>query len=149
MSKRALCRVAAVVAVTALAFTVSPVSASVAGTQAPRDGKKALRILRADVMKIARDYSHKRYRSVCADLTKRQRERLGGTAQCMLKIAVINALLPIRKFTITGTRLGKRRINATVTLYINGNKRHRIRAVAKWEGGAYRLDRQSGWKPRL
>ena len=67
----------------------------------------------------------------------------------MLRLALIHLLVPIKKFTITATKLGRGRTRASVSLYINGNKRHRIHAMAKWEGGAYRLDHQSGWKPQL
>ncbi len=115
MVKRALLLVAAVAAVAAvLAFTVSPISPQTAwaaltaaaikegpNTPAPHSGKKALRILHADVMKLAHDYAHKRYRAVCSDLTKKERNHLGGTSKCMLAIAVLNAFVPIKKFTIT------------------------------------------------
>lgn len=162
MVKRALCGVAAAVAVaTVLAFTVSPISPQVAwaaltaapikekpNTPAPRGGK-ALKILHADVMKIANDYRHKRYRAVCADLTRKERKHLGGTSQCMLKIALVNAFMPIKKFTITTAKLGRRARWAAVSLYVNGNKKHVVRAIAKWEGGQYRLDHETGWHPGL
>ena len=119
-----------------------------ARSAAPRNGKAALKILRADVMKIARDYSHTRYRAVCSDLTKSERTHLGGMTTCTYTIALIHLLVPIKKFTITAARLSRARLQASVSLYINGNKRHRIHAVAKWEGGAYRLDHQSGWMPK-
>jgi len=141
MSKRALCLVAAVVAVgVALA---SP--GLTANTRVPRNGKAARKILRADIAKIAHAYSHKRYRAVCSDLTKRERKHLGGMSSCTHKIALINAVVPIEKFTITGTRLAQRRMQATVSLYVNGDKKHLVHAVAQWEGGAYRLDHESGW----
>ena len=148
MSKRALCGFAAVLTVaTALAFTVSP-AFSAKAPPAPHNAKRALRILHANVTKIARDYRHKRYRAVCADLTARERNHLGGTSSCVHKIAVINAAMPIRKFTITATKFTRHGRQAAVSLYLNGNKKHRIHAVTKWEGGAYRLDSQSGWKPK-
>jgi hypothetical protein len=163
MLKRALCLVVAAVAVaTVLAFTVSPISPSVAwaaltakeiverpNSPAPHSGRKALKILRADVMKIAHDYSHKRYRAVCADLTKKERRHLGGTSQCMLKIALINAFVLIKKFTITAAKLSNRDWQGAVSVFVNGNKKHHFHAVVKWEGGAYRLDHQSGWHPKL
>ena len=58
-------------------------------------------------MKIAHDYSHKRYRAVCSDLTRKERKHLGGTSKCMLEIAVLNAFVPIKKFTITAAKLAK------------------------------------------
>src|SRR3954451_17203800 len=98
MLRRALIGFATVIAVAGvLSFTVSPISPQTAwaaltapaikegrNTPAPRNGSKALKILRADVKKLAADYKHKRYRAVCADLTKRQRKHLGGTSKCML-----------------------------------------------------------------
>ena len=163
MLTRALATLAAVVGVASvLAFTVSPISPQTAfaaltaaaikegkSTPAPRSAKKALKILHADVQKIAHDYSHKRYRAVCSDLTAKERKHLGGTSQCMLKIAVINAFVPIKKFTTIAARLRKRDTQAAVSVYVNGNKKHLIHAVVKWEGGRYRLDHQSGWHPKL
>lgn len=140
----------AVVVAAVLACTVSPIVAQAApNTPAPRSGKKALKILRADVMKIVHDYAHKRYRAVCSDLTKKERRHLGGTSQCMLKIALLNAFVPIKKFTIVAVKLGKSDMQAAVSVYVNGNKKHVVHAVVKWEGGAYRLDHQSGWHPTL
>jgi hypothetical protein len=163
MRKRALLLVAAVMAVVAvLAFTVSPISPQTAwaaltakpikegpNTPAPRNGTKALKILRADVMKLAHDYKHKRYRAVCSDLTKKERQHLGGTSKCMLAIAVLNAFMPIKKFTITAAKLTNANAQGTVTVYVNGNKKHVVHADVKWEGGQYRLDHESGWHPKL
>jgi hypothetical protein len=163
MVKRALLLVAAVTVVAAvLAFTVSPISPQTAwaaltaasikegpNTPAPRSGAKALRILRADVVRIARDYAHKRYRAVCSDLTKRERTHLGGTSRCMLEIALLNAFVPIKKFTLTGAKLANRNARGTVSVYVNGNRKHIVHAVVRWEGGAYRLDHESGWHPKL
>jgi hypothetical protein len=162
MVKRALCGVAAALAVaTVLAFTVSPISPQVAWaalTAAPIKEKpntpappsaKALKILHADVMKIASDYRHKRYRAVCADLTKKERKHLGGTSQCMMKIALVNAFVPIKKFTIVSAKIGRGARQAAVAVYVNGNRKHVVHAVVKWEGGRYRLDRESGWHPTI
>ncbi len=163
MRKRALLLVAAVAAVAAvLAFTVSPISPQTAwaaltaapikegpNTPAPRNSTKALTILRTDVMKIAHDYKHKRFRAVCSDLTKKERKHLGGTSKCMLAVAVLNAFVPIKKFTITTATLTKGNAQGKVSLYVNGIKKHVVHAVVKWEGGAYRLDHQSGWHPKI
>jgi hypothetical protein len=163
MLKRALSVVGATVVVaTVLAVTVSPISPQAAWaaltaapikeakpTPAPRSGKKALKILRADVMKLAHDYAHKRYRSVCADLTAKERKRLGGTSNCMLAIALVNHYVPVKKFTITAAKVAKGNTQGTVSLYVNGVKKHLVHAVVKWEGGRYRLDSQSGWHPKL
>lgn len=163
MLKRALCGGAAVISIaTVFAFTVSPISPTVAwaaisaapikekpNTPPPRNGKKALKILRISVMTIASDYAHKRYRSVCADLTKKERKHLGGTTRCMLKVALINAFVPIKKFTIVATKLNKSNAWAAVSLFVNGNRKHLVRAVVKWEGGSYRLDHQTGWHPKI
>ena len=163
MAKRVLLLVAAVTTVAAvLAFTVSPISPQTAwaaltaaqiregrNTPAPRSRTKALRILHTDVMKIAYEYKHKQYRAVCADLSKKERKHLGGTSQCMLVISVLNAFVPIKKFTITTAKLAKNHAHGAVSVYINGNKKHVVHAVVKWEGGRYRLDHQSGWHPSL
>jgi hypothetical protein len=163
MGKRALLVVAAVTAVAAvLAFTVSPISPQTAwaaltakpikegpNTPAPRSETKALKVLRVDMMKIASDYSHKRYRAVCSDLTKKERKHLGGTSQCMLKLALINAFVPIKKFTIAAAKLSRSDMQASVWIYVNGIKKHLVHAIVKWEGGAYRLDHQSGWHPKI
>jgi hypothetical protein len=163
MMTRAFLVVAAVATVAAvLAFTVSPISPQTAwaaitaatikegpNAPAPHSGKKALKILHADVMKLARDYSHNRFRAVCSDLTRKERNHLGGTSKCMLAIAVLNAFVPIRKFTITVAKLAKGHAQGTVSLYVNGNRKHLVHAVVKWEGGRYRLDHQSGWHPAL
>jgi hypothetical protein len=151
MRKRALL-VAAVIAVAGvLVGTVSPISLQTAWAAhtaaAPRNGKKALEILRADVARIASDYSHKRNRAVCSDMTQRELKHLGGTSNCKLTIAVLHLFLPIRKFTITSAKLAPGHLQGTVSLYLNGNKKHLVHAVAKWEGGEYRLDSESGWHP--
>jgi hypothetical protein len=101
------------------------------------------------VMKIARDYKLKRYRAVCADLTKKERAHLGGTSKCMLGVALLNAFVPIKKFTITTMKLAKNDASALVSLYVNGVKKHLVHAFVKWEGGSYRLDHQSGWHPKI
>ena len=163
MVKRALLVVAAAfVLATVLAFTVSPISPAVAwaaltaapikegpNTPAPRNSTKALKILEANVMKIASDYRHKRYRAVCADLTKKERKHFGGTSQCMMKIAVLNAFVPIKRFTIQSAKIGKSKLQAVVNIVVNGNKKHVIHAVVKWEGGKYRLSTMSGWHPKI
>jgi hypothetical protein len=161
MVKRAILVLAAVIAVAGvLAFTVSPISPTVAwaaltaaqikegpNKPAPHSAKQALTILKADVTKIASDYSHKRFRSVCADLTKNERKQLGGTSKCMLKMAVLQAFMPVKKITIAKAKLTKRNARATVDVYLDGIKKHLVHAFVKWEGGAYRLDHQSGWHP--
>jgi hypothetical protein len=163
MMKRALTVVATVMSVAAvLAFTVSPISPQSAwaaltaaqitegrNTPAPHSGRKALEILHTDVMKLARDYKHKQYRAVCSDLTRKERAHLGGTSQCMLVISVLNAFVPIKKFTITATKLARNHKHGAVSLYVNGIKKHVVHAAVKWEGGQYRLDHQSGWHPKL
>ena len=150
MVKRALCGVAVVVTLaTGLAFAVSPTAASAAHTAAPRNERKALKILRADVVKLASDYSHRRYRAVCSDLTRRERKHLGGTSQCTFTIAVLNAFVSIKKFKLVAAKLARGDRQVSVSICVNGNKKHLVHAVAKWQGGAYRLDRESGWHPPL
>jgi hypothetical protein len=136
--KRVLCLVAV------LTVAVSSV-AGAATAPVPANAKAARKILRADVTKLARDYAHKHYRAVCSDLTKRERKHLGGMSGCTRTISFINAFESIKKFTITGAKIAKNRARATVSLYVNGNKSHIVHAFTKWEGGAYRLDHESGW----
>ncbi|MDX6481413.1 MAG: hypothetical protein QOG85_1923 [Gaiellaceae bacterium] len=159
MSKLALCGLAAVIALaSSFALTGSPSVARAAvaaqsvaaapNTPPPRNRRTARRILRADVVRLAHDYTNTRYRSICAtDMTTRELRSLGGTSNCILKVGLINSLVPVRSFTITEMKLGRLHRWGTVTLYLNGNKLHRIHALAKWEGRAYRLDHESGWKP--
>ena len=152
MRKRALLVVAAATIVAGiLTFTVSPIAAGSIkegpNTPAPRSGTKALTILRADVMKLASDYSHKHNRAVCSDLTKRELKHLGGTSQCKLTIAVLHLFLPVKKLTIASARLAKSHLQGTVSVYLNGNKKHLVHTVVMWEGGQYRLDSESGWHP--
>lgn len=161
MLKRALCLVAAVIAIaTVLAYTVSPISPSVAwaaltakpivegkSTPAPRSTAKALKILHVDVLKLASDYAHHHWRAVCADLTKKMLKKLGGTTRCMLEVALINSFLPIKKFTITAAKLKRGDAGAAVSIFVNGKRKHVLHAVVKWEGGRYRLDHESGWSP--
>ncbi|HEY0614806.1 MAG TPA: hypothetical protein VGC96_09210 [Candidatus Elarobacter sp.] len=163
MLKRALSILVATLAVaTVLAFTVSPISPSTAwaaltakeikespNKAAPKTTTKAVKVLRANVMKLASDYAHHRYRAICADLTAKQRQHLGGTTKCMLAVALVNAFVPIKKFTITSATVAKSRLSGAVSLYVNGNKKHALKALVKWEGGRYRLDSQSGWHPKL
>lgn len=161
--KRALLVLAAIIAISGvLAFTVSPISPTVAwaaltaaqikegpNKPAPHSQAKALKIIRGNVAKIAHDYSHKRYRAVCADLTKKERKHLGGTSKCMLKMAVLYAFMPVKKFTIAKVKLTKKRAQGKVDVYVDGNKKHLVHAFVKWEGGAYRLDHESGWHPTI
>ena len=164
MWKRALLVLAAVIAVAGvLAFTVSPSPRASPGPPSPRRRSKgraehsrpaqpsegAQDPPNHEVTKIARDYSHKHFRAVCADLTKKERKHLGGTSQCMLKMAVLNAFMPVKKFTIAKAKLTKRRAQGTVDVYVNGIKKHLVHAGVKWEGGAYRLDHESGWHPSI
>jgi hypothetical protein len=163
MVKRAICVLVATFSIASvLAFTVSPISPSVAwaaltaqeikekpNTPAPRSAKRAIKILRHNVKKLASDYAHHRYRAICSDLTAKERKHLGGTKKCMLKVALINSFVPIKKFTITSAKLGKSRLAGAVSLFVNGNKKHLMKALVKWEGGQYRLDHASGWHPKL
>jgi hypothetical protein len=161
MVKRTILVVGAVTSVAAvLSFTVSPISPQTAwaaltaapikegrNTPAPHTGMRARKTLRADVMKLASDYAHKRYRAVCSDMTNKERKHLGGTSQCMMKVAALNAFMPIKTFTITAAKLAKTNMRAAISVYVNGNKKHVIHALVKWEGGQYRLDHESGWHP--
>jgi hypothetical protein len=86
---------------------------------------------------------------VCADLTKKERKQLGGTKQCMLKMAVLQAFMPVKKITIAKAKLTKRNGQGMVDVYVNGKKTQLVHAFVKWEGGAYRLDHESGWHPSI
>jgi len=149
------------VAVAALAFglavTVSPISPAAAlddltakaikegpTGRAPRSAARARVVLAADVRKLARDFAHKRYRSVCSDLTARERQKLGGTKGCMLRVEVLNSFASIKRFTLVKATINRTRTRATITVRINGSSKHILKGVFRWEGRKYRLDHQTG-----
>jgi hypothetical protein len=144
--------VLAVVAV--IAGSISPISprAAVAiltaqqikeghAVAAPRTAAKASRLVIADGKKLAGDFAHKRYRAVCADLTAKARRHLGGTSGCMLKVALLNSLSPIKRFTIVKAEINRRHTQASVVVRINGSRK---RAVFLWEARKYHLDHYVG-----
>ena len=100
-----------------------------------------MKLVRADVRKLAGNYEHKRYRAVCSDLTARERRQLGGTTKCMLKVTLLNSLSPIKRFTIAKVGVNRSHRQATVVVRINGSRK---RAVFLWEAGKYRLDHYVG-----
>jgi hypothetical protein len=130
------------------ALTARPIKEGRSGP-APHRAAKAMKLVRADVRKLAGNYEHKRYRAVCSDLTARERRQLGGTTKCMLKVTLLNSLAPIKRFTIVKAKLDRRHRQATVVLIVNGNGKRTLRAVFRWEAGLYRLDHQIGSLPSL
>lgn len=152
--KRLACLLAATVAVAVFAGAISPISPTQAlailtaqaikegrAVPAPRTAAKASRLLIADGRKLAGAFAHKRYRAVCSDLTAKERHRLGGTSRCMLKMALLNSLSPIKRFRIVRAGIKRHHTQATVVVRINGR---RNRAVFLWEAGKYRLDHYIG-----
>ena len=130
------------------ALTAQPITEGRTGP-APRRAAKAMKLVRADVRKLAGNYEHKRYRGVCSDLTARERRHLGGTSKCMLQVTLLNSLAPIKRFTIVKAKLDRRHRQATVALIVNGNAKRVLHAVFRWEAGLYRLDHQIGSLPSL
>jgi hypothetical protein len=140
-----------------LAAAVSPISPAAAladltaqsikegpTVRAPRSAPRARKILVKDVKKLAGDFAHKRYRSVCSDLTAQQRRKLGGTKACMLKVELLNSSASIKSFTVVKAKINKRRTRATISARINGSSKRVLKGTFKWEGRKYRLDRESG-----
>ena len=74
--------------------------------------------------KLAGAFAHKRYRSVCSDLTAKQRRKLGGTKSCMVKVELLNSSASIKRFTLVKARLNKSRTRATIKVRINGSSKH-------------------------
>ncbi len=140
-----------------LAATTSPISPAAAladltaspikeghTVPAPRTAARAKRVLAADVKKLAGDFAHERYRAVCADLTARQRRKLGGTKSCMVKVELLNFSASIKRFTLLKAKINKSRTRANISARINGSSTHLLAGVFRWEGRKYHLDRESG-----
>ncbi|HZS31614.1 MAG TPA: hypothetical protein VFA37_10175 [Gaiellaceae bacterium] len=110
-----------------------------APAKAPRTNAAAARLVRKDVASLAGAYEHKRYRTVCGDLTASALKRLGGASKCTLKAAALHLVLPIRRLTVVKVTLEKRRTEAVVAASVNGNRKKILRAVLDWQAGTYRL----------
>jgi hypothetical protein len=93
---------------------------------------------------LASNFAHKRYRSVCFDLTAKQRHQSGGTRGCMLRVELLNSFLSIKRITLTKVAMSRSRIRARVSIRINGSNKHGLTGVFKWEAGMYRLDQETG-----
>jgi len=155
--KRALFLTVAVLALAVgLALTVSPISPAAALAdltakaitegptgRAPRSAAHARTVLAVDVRKLASDFAHKRYRSVCSDLTARERQKLGGTKGCMVRVELLNSFASIKRFTLVKASINRKRTRATISVRINGSHKHVLKGVFRWEGGKYRLDHQT------
>jgi hypothetical protein len=156
--KHALCLSVAVVAFAAvLAAASSPISPTEAladltartikegpAVPAPRTRTRAMKVLVVDVKKLARDFAHKRYRSVCSDLAAKERSKLGGTKGCMLRVELLNSVTSIRRFTLIKANINRKRTQANISVRINGSRKHVLRGLFRWEGGMYRLDHETG-----
>jgi hypothetical protein len=129
---------AALAALTAPAIKEGPTG------PAPKSAARARKVLVKDVKKLAGDFAHKRYRSVCSDLTAKQRRKLGGTKGCMLKVELLNVSTPIKRLTLVKAKINRRHTRASLTVRINGSSKHVLKGVFRWEGRRYRLDRESG-----
>jgi hypothetical protein len=107
---------------------------------APRNIKKANPLVRLTVTELVRNYAKGRTKTVCSLLTAKLRKALGGSAKCAATIRRTRSSTPISKATIKKIAFRSARTLATVTGYLNGNRKQRLSVVLKWEGGRYRLD---------
>ncbi|MGA9761692.1 MAG: hypothetical protein WBQ14_04650 [Gaiellaceae bacterium] len=107
---------------------------------APRSVKKATALVRQSATQLARDYSKGRAKIVCAGLTTKARKSLGGGAKCALTVRRVFSLKPISKISIKKITFRSNRTWATVSGYLNGNRKQRVTVVFLWESGRYRLD---------
>ena len=108
---------------------------------APRSVKKANKFARLAVTELVRNYSKGRAKNVCSGLTAKTRKVFGGSAKCVSTVRRTRSSVPISKATIKKIAFRRARTWATVTGYLNGNRKQRLTVVFKWEGGRYRLDR--------
>ena len=107
---------------------------------APRSLKKADSLARVAATELVKNYAKDRTKSVCDGLTANTRKVLGGAAKCASTIRLTRISLPISKATIKKIAFRSARSWATISGYLNGNRKQRLTVVFKWEGGRYRLD---------
>jgi len=110
------------------------------GKAAPRNIKKANKLARLAVTELVRNYAKGRTKTVCSVLTAKLRKALGGSAKCAATVRRTRSSTPISKATIKKIAFRRARTLATITGYLNGNRKQRLSVVLKWEGGRYRLD---------
>jgi hypothetical protein len=107
---------------------------------APRSVKKANTLARLAETQLVRNYAKGRAKSVCDSLTAKTRNALGGVAKCVSIVRLTRISTPISKATIKKIVFRRARTWATISGYLNGNRKQRLTVVFKWESGRYRLD---------
>lgn len=107
---------------------------------APRAAAKATKLARQSVTQIARSYAKGYANIVCADLTARTRQLLGGKSSCAAKVRLARESEPISKISIKKIAFRSKRAWASVSGYLNGNRKRRLVVALRWEAGRYRLD---------
>ncbi len=107
---------------------------------APRNVKKAKKLIGQSAAQLAKNYAKGRGKAVCTGLTAKARKSLGGSASCVLKVQHAAKLKLIKKISIKKIVFRRHRSWANVSGYLNGNRKQRLAVAFKWEGGSYRLD---------
>jgi hypothetical protein len=107
---------------------------------APRSLKKADSLARLAATELVRNYAKGRTKSVCDGLTANTRKVLGGAAKCASIVRLTRISTPISKATIKKIAFRGARSWATISGYLNGNRKQRLAVAFKWEGGRYRPD---------
>jgi hypothetical protein len=105
-----------------------------------RSVKKANTLARLAETQLVRNYAKGRAKSVCDSLTAKTRNALGGVAKCVSIVRLTRISTPISKATIKKIVFRRARTWATISGYLNGNRKQRLTVVFKWESGRYRLD---------
>ena len=107
---------------------------------APRSVKKATRLASVAVTQLVKDYGKGHAKIVCNSLTAKARKSLGGSAKCAVTVRHVRSIRPVSKLKIKKIVFRGARVWASVDGYLSGNRKHRLTATFKWEGGRYRFD---------
>jgi len=117
-----------------------PAAYSAQAKAAPRSAKKATSLARLAATQLVTSYAKGRTKSVCDNLTAKTRKLLGGSAKCASTVRLTRIATPISKAAIKKIAFRSARTWATISGYLNGNRKQRLSVVFKWESGRYRLD---------
>ena len=107
---------------------------------APKSITKAASLARLAATQLVTNYAKGRANSVCNGLTAKTRKLLGGASGCASRVRGVRSATPISKVKVTKIAFRSARTWATMSGYLNGNRRQRLSVVFKWESGRYRLD---------